>query len=54
MKRKNQEELIKLADELKEAAIKVIGNEADRSLHQHISNLYTAAMAYCDKRYSSA
>lgn len=53
MKQKNQEELIKLADELKEAALKVIGNEADRSLPQHISNLYKATMTYCDKRYSA-
>lgn len=52
IKKADQEEVIKLADELLHAAVKVVGNEADRSLHQHISTLYTAAMAYNSKRYS--
>lgn len=40
IKKTDQEEFIMLADELLQAAIKVVGNEADRSLHQHIGTLY--------------
>jgi len=35
-----------LADALKDAAIKVVGNEADRSLHQHICALADRALEY--------
>lgn len=52
MKKKELEGLVELADQMLKAALKVVGNQADRSLIQHINYLGDVALDYSNKRYS--
>jgi hypothetical protein len=46
------ENTLRLADELLTAALKVVSNQVNRDLHQHINNLADCAMVYSKNRYS--
>jgi len=43
---------LRLADELLTAALKVVSNQVNRDLHQHINNLADCALIYSKNRYS--